>query len=231
MSPLQYTRSRSTSKLLKTYRTRDYLVLDSPYFTDRGPIRVGEFSAEEGGYYAGRYTYQADGYSSMLLGGDTYDLYVAPKSGGESSSLRYKDSLSCDGNHDTVSTTAPNSSYDGYYNTYTSVLGSSGAHPAAIFCRNLVLNGKSDWYLGASYEMTFAFNQLKNLPLWQSGSESFQTTGGTNSGGYWTSSGDSCSNTGVLTSAGKWFQLYGLVSGYPKTDIQYVRAMRRVLVV
>ena len=191
---------------------------------------VGVFYAEEGGYYAGRITYQPESYTSMLLGGDVYDLFVAPKSGGEASSKQYKTSRSCDGSHNSSGTTAPNSQYDGYYNTYTSVLGASSVHPAANFCRDLVLNGYSDWYLPTEREAVLAYGNLKNLPKWDTGDEAFQTSGGTNAGGYWLSFGDSCSNIGVLVTASKWFKASGLGGGYYKDDIQYVRAIRRVYV-
>ena len=184
---------------------------------------IGVFYQEFGGYYAGRISYQPEGYSTMLLGGDVYDLYVAQKSGGEATGKQYKTTASCDGIHNTSSTTAPNSQYDGYYNTYTSVLGVSSSHPAANFCRDLVLNGFSDWYLPTEREAIIAYANLKNIGRWVSGDEAFQSV-------YWLSFGDSCSNAGVLTSASKWWPQYGLVGGYPKTDSAAVRAIRRVYV-
>ena len=196
--------------------------------------------AFEGGFYAGTITYNITTYDTWLrnTNGPSYHLVVAPKASGEASTIRqYKTSATCDGAESTQ--TSAQSYFDGYHNTYTSVIGSSNAHPAANYCQALTISGYSNWYLGAIYENELAFDNLRELANWQTGgSEAFTTgsvirDGATVSGvsWYWNSTGDSCENTGTLGGASTYFNTGGFpVSGYPKTDQFFVRAIRRVAV-
>ena len=186
----------------------------------------------EGGYYAGTITY---GTETWLPGssGDSYHLVMAPKASGDSSTyLQYKTSNTCDGAESTG--TSAQSSWDGYHNTYTSVIGSSSAHPAANYCQPLSFGGYSDWYLGAREELKLAFTNLLSLPAWQSGgSEAFRTTANYFSLIlYWTSTGDSCENTGSQTTAAAVRTDSGsLILGFSKSTYSFgVRAIRRVAV-
>jgi hypothetical protein len=193
--------------------------------------------AFEGGYYAGTITY---GTIEWLPGsnGDMYHLIMAPKASGEASTIRqYKTSVTCDGAESTQ--TSAQSYWDGYHNTYTSVIGSSNAHPAANYCQALTIGGYSDWYLGANDENKLAFDNLRQLANWQTGGSEAFTTGTVILSGnstadlsvYWNSTGDSCENTGSLGSANTYNNTYGfLIGGYPKTDQYFVRAIRRVAV-
>ena len=160
----------------------------------------------------------------------------------------YKNALSCDGSHTysgtspSGSTTAPNAQYDGYFNTYSSVLANASAttHPVFHAVQNLSITVDGtvfdDWYIPAHQEAGIVYYNLKNSSRWQSSSQAFDlTSAGTSNafGELWTSSGDSCSNTGVLTSAGKWFPGgggNGLVYGYAKNETATIRPVRRVAI-
>ena len=195
---------------------------------DGWPIPIGtEFG---GGFYAGAITYDTYDYQGNLQVFDgwihgpnppSYHIIVAPKSLGESTStLQFKTSNTAD------NTTAE---WDGYYNTYT-VFGSSSVHPAHAYCRNLTINGYSDWYLPATFEQGRAFRNLQDLPKWQSGgTEAFNLTGAThfNQGVYWSSS-----QSGTAGANGWMASLNnntgGTVFGFNKTDYSWVRAVRRI---
>lgn len=201
-----------------------------------GGLVIGQ--SFEGGYYAGTITYNTNGYDSWILGSSTpsYHLVMAPKASGEASTiLRYKTTASCDGAESNQ--TSAQAFWDGYHNTYTSVIGSSSAHPAANYCQALTIGGYSDWYLPANEESVLAFGNLRQLAPWQAGGAEEFTTGtviinGNSASGvsaYWNSTGDSCENTGLLGSASIYYQTNGyLVFGYAKTDQFFVRAIRRV---
>jgi hypothetical protein len=103
-----------------------------------GPSAIGEFW--EGGYYAGQ----------ISFGGNTYYLLVSPKSSGENSGVIWKTS--------TTSDSIALSTYDGATNT--SEL-DSATYPAAQWCAALTINGYSDWYLPALYELEICYYNLK----------------------------------------------------------------------
>jgi hypothetical protein len=197
-----------------------------------GGLVIGQ--SLQGGYYAGTITYGTE--SWLGIGGEQYHLIMAPKASGEASTiLQYKTTASCDGAESNQ--TSSQSSWDGYHNTYTSVVGSSSAHPAANYCQGLSIGGYSDWYLAARKEAELAFSNLGQLSAWQTGGAEAFTIGTvvwngspfTNRSDYWTSTGDSCENTGTLTTASIYANTQGfLVSGLVKTDQMFVRAIRRV---
>ena len=201
-----------------------------------GNLQIGQ--AFQGGYYAGTITYNTDANDSWLLGTSTpsYHLIVAPKASGDSATIRqYKTSATCDGLESNQ--TSSQAVWDGYHNTYTSVVGSSSSHPAANYCQPLSFSGYSDWYLPAMREANLAFGNLRQLANWQSGgSESFRSgtvvlNGNSVSGvsAYWTSTGDSCQNTGTQGGAAMYYIDGGyVIQGYAKTDQFFVRAIRRV---
>jgi hypothetical protein len=103
-----------------------------------GPSAIGEFW--EGGYYAGQ----------ISFGGNTYYLLVSPKSSGENASINYKTSATSD--------SLGLSSYDGATNTAEL---DSATYPAAQWCAALTINGYSDWYLPALYELEICYYNLK----------------------------------------------------------------------
>ena len=203
-----------------------------------GEPPIGSWVPSQGGYYAGILTTQTESFTNLDPAGTEYYIYIAEKSVSQSSG-QYKTSATCDGSHTYPGTTqAPNASYDGYFNTYESNVGTSTVHPVfqTVQALSITVNGKvfDDWYIPAHQEAGIVYGNLENAPGWQSSSQAFDTSSaGTthNAGELWTSSGDSCNNTGVLTSAGKWFPNNGIVYGYPKNDTASIRPVRRVPVV
>lgn len=223
------------------------------YFTN-WYYNIGEWVPEYGGYYAGLYTSRLESFANLDPAGTQYRIFIAEKSVSQSMGM-YKNARSCDGSHTydsnqdppNGSTTAPNASYDGYFNTYSSVLANASAttHPIFHAVQNLSITVDGtvfdDWYIPAAKEAEFVYPNLKLSPSWQVGGDNedqaFDTTSSgssNNLGELWTSSGDSCSNTGVLVSAAKFFpnQSAGgsLVWGYYKDDTANIRPVRRVAV-
>ena len=83
-----------------------------------------------------------------------YRVIVAPKSSGESASLAYK----------TTNDAAPSACgtlSEGYKATLAMVAAGASLYPAANFCKNLTIGGKTDWYLPARDELELAWRNLK----------------------------------------------------------------------
>ena len=105
----------------------------------------------------------------------------------------------------------PNAAWDGYFNTYQSVLANASAttHPIFHAVQNLSITVDGtvfdDWYIPAHNEAEFVYQNLKLTTSWQDSSQGFEQITGTTQGELWTSTGDSCSNTGVLVTAGKFW--------------------------
>lgn len=104
-------------------------------------IPIGTFL--EGGYFAGYISQTADGNA-------THGLIVAPDALGYSYGINWKTS--------TTSTSGASSVFDGAANTANMA---DANHPAANFCAGLSINGYSDWYLPALYELEIAYYNLK----------------------------------------------------------------------
>jgi len=104
----------------------------------RGPTTIGEFW--QGGYYAGQ----------IAFGGNTYYLLVSPKASGQNASVSYKTAATSD--------SLGLSTYDGATNTAEL---DSATYPAAQWCAALTINGYSDWYLPALYELEICYYNLK----------------------------------------------------------------------
>ena len=100
----------------------------------------------QGGYFVGYY-------SSAGNGTADYRLVVAPKSA-EKNNISGTTNWKTSNSYDT-----PNSTSDGTANTNT--LGTSSTYPAAKYCYDLSLNGYTDWYLPARWEMEIAYYNLK----------------------------------------------------------------------
>jgi hypothetical protein len=107
----------------------------------------------EGGYFAGLISHTADGNA-------THGLIVAPRATGATggsytltTNLQWKTT-----NTTTADTTSP---FDGAANTAAMVTAGIASHPAAEFCVDLTIDGYSDWYLPARYELDIAYENLK----------------------------------------------------------------------
>ena len=196
---------------------------------------IGDWVEEQGGYYAGLLSTSTESFTNLDPAGTLYRIFIAEKSVSQSMG-QYKTTASCDGSHSYPgTTTAPNAAYDGYFNTYTSVVGTSTVHPVfqTVQALSITVNGNvfDDWYIPAHQEAGIVYRNLENATGWQSSSQAFDTSSAGSSndkGELWTSSGDSCSNSGVLTTAGKWFPNNGIVYGYYKDDVASIRPVRRV---
>ena len=117
----------------------------------QGPTTIDEFW--QGGYYAGK----------ISFGGNTYYLLVSPKASGQNGGVSYKTAATSD--------SLGLSTYDGATNTAEL---DSATYPAAQWCAALTINGYSDWYLPALYELEICYYNLK--PTTQSN----DTTAGSN---------------------------------------------------
>jgi hypothetical protein len=109
--------------------------------------------AFEGGFFAGLISHTANSVP-------THALIVAPRATGASgtgytltTNLQWKTSR--------TATTNTTSSFDGAANTAAIVTAGIASHPAAQFCVNLNIDGYSDWYLPARYELDIAYQLLK----------------------------------------------------------------------
>lgn len=107
------------------------------YYENTPPIG----SAFGGGFFAGLISYTANGVP-------THALIVAPKASGQNSGSVWQS---------VKSTTGATSPFDGAANT--ALMTNS---PAANFCTGLTINGFSDWYLPARFELEIAYFNLKS---------------------------------------------------------------------
>lgn len=101
--------------------------------------------AYEGGFFAGYISQNANGVA-------THGLIVAPAATGYNgkSLLAWKTA--------DTSTSGTSSAYDGSANTANMA---NASHPAANYCAGLTIDGYSDWYLPARYELEIAYYNLK----------------------------------------------------------------------
>jgi len=186
-------------------------------------------SALGGGFFAGQ----------IDQSGTIYNLIIAPKSSGESSSKLWKTT-----NTATAGTT---SVIDGPTNSSNM---NNVSHPAAQFCEGLTIGGFSDWYMPAKNELEVCYYNLKPTTTSNNTSSGTNTnavpsrgsnyTAGTpartsaaafQSGGaeafaavyYWASTEASATNA--------WLQSFGTGDqiNVNKDGSTYVRAVRRVL--
>jgi hypothetical protein len=189
-------------------------------------------SAYEGGFYAGEISTAGNGVADFYL-------VVAPLSSGENSSKQWKTS--------NTSTSGTSSVIDGPTNSANM---NNASHPAAEFCEGLTIGGFSDWYMPAKNELEVLYYNLKPTTLnnntdsgtntnavpsrnsnytadtpAQTSATDFQT-GGTEEliGAYWSSTE---TNT---TNAERQGFLFGDQINNAKTNVSYVRAVRRVAV-
>lgn len=97
--------------------------------------------------------FQGGYYSGVIVGGDQkYALIVAPKATGDASK-RLKTAQSATAN--TAST------WDGAANTAAMIAEGGDLHPAAQFCRDLNINGYTDWVLPAKDQLELLYRVFK----------------------------------------------------------------------
>jgi len=108
-----------------------------------GELELGDYY--QGGYFAGYISHTADGNA-------THGLIVAPAASGYNNKtvVFWKTTAS-----DSPGT---DSTYDGAVNTANMA---TIDHPAAYYCANLSINGYTDWYLPALYELEIAYYNFK----------------------------------------------------------------------
>ena len=100
-------------------------------------------AAYQGGFFAGQISTAGNGIAD-------YNLVIAPKSSGETSSKQWKTT-----NTTTAGTT---SVIDGPTNSSNM---NNASHPAAQFCEGLTIGGFSDWYMPATNELEVCYFNLK----------------------------------------------------------------------
>ena len=129
-------------------RVRAFRRVISPIQTDPlNPLGLIPGDSLQGGLFAGYISHTADGIP-------THALIVAPRATGASGTgYTITTNLAW---QSTTSTTGATSPFDGAANT--ALMTNS---PAANFCTGLTINGFSDWYLPARYELDIAYENLK----------------------------------------------------------------------
>ena len=211
-----------------------------------GYITIGSFVPSEGGFYLGTVQYSYADWEDNSGQTPTYHIFAAPKDVGESIE-QYKTANSSDGIADD---TAPRSTYDGYWNTYESVLANAGStHPAFQFAQNANINEKTDWYIPAYHEIDLFKNVIgdggtdtpslsshQNNPFDPGGNEEillYVTNDASTA--YWSSTEDHQASYGAhhkrRTALTTWDFAPGSAnySGNYKTAQMRVRLIRRVL--
>jgi hypothetical protein len=138
----------SSTKTSSTPRVRAFRRVISPIQTDElNPLGLIPGESYGGGLFAGYISHTANGVA-------THALIVAPRATGASGTgYTIATDLAW---QSTASTTGATSSFDGAANT--ALMTNS---PAANFCTGLTINGFSDWYLPARYELDIAYENLK----------------------------------------------------------------------
>jgi hypothetical protein len=109
------------------------------------PLGIDPGDSLDGGFFAGYISHTDNSVA-------THALIVAPSASGYNgqATVQWKTS-----NTSTPGTTSP---FDGAAN---SAAMNNADHPAAQYCEGLTINGYSDWYLPARYELDIAYENLK----------------------------------------------------------------------
>lgn len=148
----------------------------------------------EGGYYLGN-----------ILDGDLFALIIAPKSGGETSGLQWKTTL--------TATAGTGSLTNGVANTDVM---DNALHPIGQWARGLSINGFNDWSIPARTEFMTMISNKSYLD----GSQAFHS-----SNWYWTSTQNSVERAWIVQPA------FEQMTFSDKNDIfNWSRAYRRVLI-
>jgi hypothetical protein len=208
----------------------------------RIPTVLGE--PWEGGFFAGYISHTADG-------NPTHALIVAPRADG-ATGTGYTLTTNLQWKTANTTTAGTTSDFDGVANTAAMVTAGIADHPAAEFCVDLNIDGFTDWYLPARYELDIAYFNLKpstvaNNTSWgtnvyavpqrnsnwsaayptQTNLTAWQATAGSQAfvaGNHWSSTEGVASNAWALdlNNGGQ------STSGFSKTINIRVRAFRRI---
>lgn len=197
------------------------------------PLVIGQ--AFGGGFFAGQISTTANGVA-------THNLVVGPLSTAQTQ-LAWKNAQ--------TTTPGANSDIDGPQNTADMVAdGNSTVYPCAHFCNNLVVGGFSDWYMPAKNELEVCYFNLKPTTTanntssginpnavparasnYTSGNPARTSAAAFQTGGaepflstnYWASTEFSDTSANMQNfSSGKQY------AGFPKTQSELLRAIRRV---
>ena len=106
-----------------------------------------------GGFFAGAISHTANGVATHLL-------IVAPAATG-ATGTGYTLTTNLRSKTSNTTTSGTTSDFNGAANTAAMVTAGIASHPAAEFCKNLSINGYTDWYLPARYELEIAYYNLK----------------------------------------------------------------------
>lgn len=167
-------------------------------------LRIGDFY--EGGYFAGYISHTADGNA-------THGLIVAPAASGYQK-LKWKTS--------NTNTSGTSNEYDGAINTSNMA---NADHPAANFCAGLSINGYSDWYLPARFELEIAYYNLKPTTQTNSSQDPPRLTThpyAVPQRGYYTSGDPAQTSAAIFRSGGA--QAFDVTLVYHWSSTQYTAA-------
>lgn len=106
------------------------------------PAPIGSYW--EGGYYTGM----------IQVNDKVYALVLAPKAQGQSATMLYIKSTTTD-------TPGTSSLNDGWSNTQAMIAADAQTHQAASYCRSLVIDGHSDWYIPSLDELEMCYRAFK----------------------------------------------------------------------
>jgi hypothetical protein len=119
-----------------------------------GPVEVPNIGDPFlGGFFAGYISHTQDGVP-------THALIVAPSATG-ATGTGYTLTTELTWKTTTTTTAGTVSDFDGVANTNAMITAGIALHPAANFCVGLNINGFTDWYLPARFELDIAYENLK----------------------------------------------------------------------
>lgn len=207
--------------------TKQFGIGSSGRFDLNTPIGI----SIEGGFFAGLISHTADGNA-------THALIVAPSASGYNGqvTLQLKTSY--------TATAGTTNVFNGAINSANM---NDASHPAAQYCEALTIGGYSDWYLPALWELDIAYENLKpttgdnnsqygpnlySVPLRTAyrtvGAPAQTSLAAFQSGGaeafvaayHWSSTESGVGGIRISFSSGDQ-------DGYPKNQVNYVRAFRK----
>jgi hypothetical protein len=210
---------------------------------DTLPLALAPGTPLEGGYFAGYISHTADG-------NPTHALIVAPRATG-ATGTGYTLTTNLEVKTENTATTGTTSLFDGFANTAAMVADNINNYPAAKFCKDLAIDGFTDWYLPALAELEIAYFNLKPstdpsatsqilinnyaVPLRLSGytsnypTQTYVNSFATTEAFSFASNAEHFSSTEISSTQSRIIRFSkGLITGRNKTDQRLVRAFRRI---